>query len=122
MQKLDQFAIQNRINVLKERHVKRKETLALAGEPQKNGIISVAFLVSTIKKHLPKESILMNEGISNYGPVCDRYAADEPGTMFTLGTGSLGWGNGPAVGASLAIKSTKSGSDAIVLSIIRGWL
>ena len=120
-QKLDQVAIQNRIKVLKERHIKRKETLVLAAEPQKNEVISVAFLVSTIKKHLPKGSILLNEAISNYGPVCDQYAADEPGTMFTSGAGSLGWGIGSAVGACLALKSTKPGSDAIVLSIIGGW-
>ena len=116
---LDQKAIDARIATLKQRHTKRLATIAKDAEPRSDGVITAAFLVATIRKQLPKGSILMNEGISNYGPVCDQYAADEPGTMFTAGAGSLGWGIASAPGACLALKKTKpAGSDAIVLSII----
>ena len=116
---LDQTAIDARIATLKQRHTLRLATLAQAAEPRSDGVITSVFVVATIRMHLPKGSVLMNEGISNYGPVCDHYAAEEPGAMFSSGAGSLGWGIASAPGASLALKKMKTArSDAIVLSIV----
>ena len=115
---LDGKAIDARIATLKQRHAKRLATLAKAAEPRSDGVITPAFVAATVRKHLPKGSVLMNESVSNLVPVIDHFAADEPGTMF-MGSGNLGWGIACSPGASLALKKMKpAGSDAILLNIV----
>jgi acetolactate synthase-1/2/3 large subunit len=66
------------------------------------GPISAAALTACIRKHLPDDSIVLNEGVTNYQTILDHLRLSRPGSMFTSGGGSLGWSGGAAVGAKLA--------------------
>jgi acetolactate synthase-1/2/3 large subunit len=65
------------------------------------GPISAAALTACIRKHLPDDSIVLNEGVTNYQTILDHLRLSRPGSMFTSGGGSLGWSGGAAVGAKL---------------------
>jgi acetolactate synthase-1/2/3 large subunit len=45
---------------------------------------------------------VLNEGITNYGIICDHLAMTRPGSILASGGGSLGWSGGAAIGAKLA--------------------
>ena len=48
------------------------------------------------------DTVVLNEGITNYPAICDHIARTKPGTLFASGGGSLGWNGGAAVGMKLA--------------------
>lgn len=57
-------------------------------------------------------TIVLNEGITNYGPVWEHMRAVVPGSMITSGGSSLGWALGAAVGVSLG-----SGHDLVIVIV-----
>jgi acetolactate synthase-1/2/3 large subunit len=59
-------------------------------------------LVAAIRRHVDADTIVLNEGITNYGPVCDHLGMTRPGSLFASGGGSLGWNGGAAIGMKLA--------------------
>lgn len=67
-----------------------------------SGAISAAFLAACIRRHVDAETIVLNEGVTNYAAICDHLAMTRPGSVFTSGGSSLGWSGGAAIGAKLA--------------------
>jgi acetolactate synthase-1/2/3 large subunit len=55
-----------------------------------------------LRRHIDADTLVLNEGISNYHTIIDHLAMTRPGSMFTSGGGSLGWNGGAAIGAKLA--------------------
>ena len=78
----------------------RRARLA-AAETRGSGL-SIARLMAALRPHIDAQSIVMNEGITNYQPVFDHLAPVRPGAMFASGGGSLGWNGGAAIGAKMA--------------------
>jgi acetolactate synthase-1/2/3 large subunit len=66
------------------------------------GGITPAFLMAAVRRRLDAESVVLNEGITNYGVAHDHLGMTQPGSLFASGGGSLGWNGGAAVGAKLA--------------------
>ena len=64
--------------------------------------ITVPFLVARVRAQLDASTIVLNEGITNYGAVVNHLLSTRPATMFTSGGGSLGWNGGAAIGVKLA--------------------
>ncbi|KAL5478961.1 hypothetical protein ACEPAI_2248 [Sanghuangporus weigelae] len=62
---------------------------------------------------VPERTLFLNEGISNYPLVWDHLQPELPGSMFSSGSSSLGWGLGASIGASLA----RNDLDLIVLVV-----
>jgi acetolactate synthase-1/2/3 large subunit len=83
-----------------ELHAVRKTRLAEKECP--SGRLTGEYLTAMIRRRLTPETLVVNEGISNYQPIFDHLALSEPGMMFTSGGGSLGWNGGAAIGAKLA--------------------
>jgi acetolactate synthase-1/2/3 large subunit len=83
------------------RHAERRARLE-AAEIQPKGGITVPYLVACVRRQVGGEAIFLNEGITNYQPICDHLAPTRPGSFFTSGAGSLGWSGGAAIGAKLA--------------------
>lgn len=79
----------------------RRADLAVREAPSE-GMITPEYLTACVRRHLDAETIVMNEGITNYGVICDHLARTLPGSIFASGGGSLGWSGGAAVGAKLA--------------------
>jgi acetolactate synthase-1/2/3 large subunit len=65
-------------------------------------VITPEYLTFRIRHFIDRETIILNEGISNYQTIIDHLMMTKPGQMFTSGGGSLGWHGGAAIGAKLA--------------------
>lgn len=67
-----------------------------------DGVITIEYLMGCLRKHIDKDTIVMDEAITNDRMVYEHLAMTEPGSIFTSGAGSLGWNGGAAVGAKMA--------------------
>ena len=83
-------------------HAARAEALAKAEAKPTAGPITVEYLIAALRAQLDDDSIVLNEAITNYELVHEHLAMTRPGSTFTSGAGSLGWGGGAAIGAKLA--------------------
>ncbi len=83
------------------RSAERRAKLA-AAEAEPRGAITMPWLIACLRRQLEDDAICLNEGITNYQPICDHLIRTRPGTLFTSGAGSLGWSGGAAIGAKLA--------------------
>jgi acetolactate synthase-1/2/3 large subunit len=63
---------------------------------------SPEWVTSRIRERLGSDTIVLNEGITNYKAIAEHIGTRDPGTMFTSGGGSLGWNGGAAIGFKLA--------------------
>ncbi len=99
--KHDNDRIEERRRHYAEAHAARADALARQAEPDGDEI-SAEYLTACIRRTLPDDSIVLNEGITNYPAIADHIAPSRPGSMFTSGGGSLGWNGGAAIGAKLA--------------------
>jgi acetolactate synthase-1/2/3 large subunit len=82
-------------------HRRRGEVLREKEQP-KSDVITPEYLTVCVRDRLGDDSIVMNEGISNYQTITDHLRMCRPGSIFTSGGGSLGWNGGAAIGAKLA--------------------
>jgi len=92
------------------RHAERRARLE-AAEAQPKGGVTVPYLIACLRRQIGEDAICLNEGITNYQPICDHLVRTLPGTFFTSGAGSLGWSGGAAIGVKLAAP------DATVVAI-----
>jgi acetolactate synthase-1/2/3 large subunit len=79
----------------------RRDELA-AREAMPAGAITPEYVTACVRRHLDADSIVLNEGITNYGVIHDHLAMTRAGSIFASGGGSLGWSGGAAIGAKLA--------------------
>jgi len=98
--KVDEALVERRRARWAELHAIRKAHLAEKERP--TGRLTAEFLTAMLRRRLGSDTLVVNEGISNYQTIFDHLAVSEPGAMFTSGGGSLGWNGGAAVGAKLA--------------------
>lgn len=94
-------AIRRRRDHYARRHAERSVRLAAAEKPD-DAVITPEYLTACIRAQIDDETIVLNEGITNYHTIFDHLGRSRPGTMFTSGGSSLGWNGGAAVGAKLA--------------------
>ncbi len=81
-------------------HEARKSALAEKEKPGK--ALTAERLTAALRRRITADTLVVNEGISNYQTIFDHLALTRPGSMFTSGGGSLGWNGGAAIGAKLA--------------------
>jgi acetolactate synthase-1/2/3 large subunit len=82
-------------------HEARRSTLRAREQPR-GDVITPEHLTASVRRFCDAETIVLNEGITNYTVIVDHIAADAPGRMITSGAGSLGWNGGAAIGVKLA--------------------
>jgi acetolactate synthase I/II/III large subunit len=83
------------------RHRERKAKLDRR-EERSGDVITPEYLTACVRRQVGLETIILNEGITNYPAICDHMAREHPATMFASGGGSLGWTGGAAIGMKLA--------------------
>ncbi|WP_158734836.1 thiamine pyrophosphate-requiring protein [Alteribacillus sp. YIM 98480] len=77
-------------------------------EQRKTGVITPEYLTACIREVIDEENtIVLNEGITNYGAISNHIGLNTPGSYYASGAGSLGWNGGAALGMKLA-KSNKT--------------
>jgi acetolactate synthase I/II/III large subunit len=79
----------------------RRKNLHRAEAPER-GAITPEYLTACVRQHIDQDTIILNEGITNYQTIINHVGALRPGQMFTSGGGSLGWNGGAAIGMKLA--------------------
>jgi acetolactate synthase-1/2/3 large subunit len=95
--------IRSRTQDLEERHQEyTTQCTSLEITPDQGHPLTSHYILSRLRKHIDNNTIIMNEGISNYRPVVDVLRLSQPGSYFTSGATALGWHGGAAVGAKLA--------------------
>ncbi len=98
---IDEVAAERRRRHYAARHDQRRTELARL-EAASGDVITPEFLTACVRRQVGPETIVLNEGITNYPAICDHMARERPGTMFASGGGSLGWSGGAAIGMKLA--------------------
>ena len=71
-------------------------------EQAKTDVITPEYLVACIREVIDEDTIILNEGISNYGVISNHIELNTPGSYYGSGAGSLGWNGGAAIGMKLA--------------------
>jgi acetolactate synthase-1/2/3 large subunit len=82
-------------------HEARRLELAAREQPRVDAI-TPEHLTAAVRRFCDADTIVLNEGITNYTAIVDHIGASRPGSMFTSGGGSLGWNGGAAIGVKLA--------------------
>jgi acetolactate synthase-1/2/3 large subunit len=82
------------------RHEARAAMLAAA--ETKRGAITVEYVMACLRGLVDQDTVLLNEAITNYGPVAAHLWNASVGGMFNSGGSSLGWNGGAAIGMKLA--------------------
>ena len=71
-------------------------------EQPKAGVITPEYLTGCVRRHVGPDTVIVTEGVSNYGVMADHLRPTCPGTLFASGGSSLGWSGGGAIGVKLA--------------------
>jgi acetolactate synthase-1/2/3 large subunit len=98
---IDRHRVDERVAHYTEKSRRRLAMLDLQ-EAGNAGIVTPEYLLACLRRHVDADTIVLNEGITNYGIVCDHMRMTRPGSIFASGGGSLGWNGGAAIGARLA--------------------
>lgn len=98
---LNSEQIENRLKKYSELHNRQKQSLSLL-EKLSFDYITPEYLTACIREISDENTIILNEGISNYPTISDHIQANRPASLFGSGAGSLGWNGGASIGMKLA--------------------
>lgn len=71
-------------------------------EQEESDIITPEYLTACVREIIDEDTIVLNEGITNYGVISNHIRVNQPGSYYGSGAGSLGWNGGAAIGMKLA--------------------
>jgi acetolactate synthase-1/2/3 large subunit len=97
----DEAAAAVRVRHYAKLHDDRAKQLQAREQPE-GETITPELLTAAVRKAIDADTVILNEGITNYPAICDHIARTKPLTFFASGGGSLGWNGGAAVGMKLA--------------------
>jgi acetolactate synthase-1/2/3 large subunit len=83
-------------------HEARKQALASAEAKPAGDRLTAEYVTACVRAHVDADTIILNEGITNYPVVVNHIAPTRAGQMLNSGGGNLGWTGGAAIGAKLA--------------------
>jgi len=110
-----------------EIHARQCKENLLLEEPTKD-VITPEYLTACVREIIDEDTIVLNEGISNYQTICTHIGAKKPGTLHGSGAGSLGWNGGAAIGMKLAnpdktvVSLTGDGSFLFSIPSVVHWM
>ncbi|MBV8844675.1 MAG: thiamine pyrophosphate-requiring protein [Bryobacterales bacterium] len=99
---VDAALVQDRHAHYSRVHRDRDAQLATRERQPQDGTITPEYLTACIRKHIDRDTIVLNEGITNYSVIHNHVGATQPLRLFTSGASSLGWNGGAAIGMKLA--------------------
>lgn len=100
-QPIDAAAVAERTAHYAAQHAQRDRALAALERPAGDAI-TPEYLTACVRQRVNSRTIVLNEGITNYGVICNHMAMTRPGSMLGSCAGSLGWNGGAAIGVKLA--------------------
>jgi acetolactate synthase-1/2/3 large subunit len=100
---IDERSIQQRRVQITEIHHKQRIEWHRR-EKFRDDIITPEYLTACIREIVDNNTIIINEGISNFETIYTHIQTNRPGSIFGSGAGSLGWSGGASIGAKLSAK------------------
>ncbi|MBN8943770.1 MAG: thiamine pyrophosphate-requiring protein [Rhizobiales bacterium] len=100
--RLDEAKIAERRAHYTAQHEARLAKLKRLEERPANGVITAEYVTACVRAHVDDQTLVLNEGITNYPVVVNHIAPRRAGQMLNSGGGNLGWAGGAAIGAKLA--------------------
>jgi acetolactate synthase-1/2/3 large subunit len=97
----DEATAASRVRHYTKLHDDRARQLAAREQPDGDAITPES-LTAAVRRAIDADTVILNEGITNYPAISDHIARTKPLTFFASGGGSLGWNGGAAVGMKLA--------------------
>jgi acetolactate synthase-1/2/3 large subunit len=76
--------------------------LARREEKPTEDVITAEYLTACVRRHIDSDTVIVNEGITNYSVINNHTGRTKSGTRFTSGASSLGWNGGASIGMKLA--------------------
>jgi acetolactate synthase-1/2/3 large subunit len=76
--------------------------LARREQRPQSDVITAEYLTACVRRQIDRDTVIVNEGITNYSAINNHIGCTKPGTRFTSGASSLGWNGGACVGMKLA--------------------
>jgi acetolactate synthase-1/2/3 large subunit len=98
---IDHQAVNLRRDHYARLHEERDQALLQKEQPD-GEIITPEYLTACVRRHVDQNTIILNEGITNYPVITNHLGVIRAGQMFASGGGSLGWHGGAAIGMKLA--------------------
>ena len=71
-------------------------------EQKPTDVITAEYLTACVRRQIDRDTVIVNEGITNYSAITNHIGCTKPGTRFTSGASSLGWNGGASIGMKLA--------------------
>jgi len=71
-------------------------------EQKPTDVITAEYLTACVRRQIDRDTVIVNEGITNYSAINNHIGRTQPGTRFTSGASSLGWNGGASIGMKLA--------------------
>src|SRR5690349_6880651 len=65
-------------------------------------VITAEYLTACVRRQIDRDTVIVNEGITNYSAITNHIGCTKPATRFTSGASSLGWNGGASIGMKLA--------------------
>ena len=100
--KIDPKVVDERKAHYRQLHDARVAELARREQPQAD-VITAEYLTACVRRHIDRDAVILNEGITNYSAINNHIGCTKPGTRFTSGASSLGWNGGASIGMKLAL-------------------
>jgi acetolactate synthase-1/2/3 large subunit len=101
----DEGAAHNRIAHYAAHAAERRRQVEAREQPDGDSI-TPEYLTACVRRAIDADTVILNEGITNYPAICDHTIRTKPGTLFASGGGSLGWNGGAAIGMKLVSPAT----------------
>ncbi|KAK5109602.1 hypothetical protein LTR62_006839 [Meristemomyces frigidus] len=110
----------DRWTTLKASHKSKLDLIASQAKPASDGTFACSYLISEVRKAVPRDTIFAVEAVTNTPFVADQIQATLPGTWLNCGGGGLGWSGGGALGIKLAsdYESGGNGKGKFVCQIV----
>jgi len=99
--KIDSKAVEERKAHYRQQHEALAQELARK-EQKPQDVITAEYLTACVRRHIDQDTVIVNEGVTNYSAINNHTCRTRPGTRFTSGASSLGWNGGASVGMKLA--------------------
>ena len=82
--------------------IHEKWAAVLAEKEKLPAAITPEYVTACVRRLTDRDTIIVNEGITNYSVINNHTMCTHPATRFTSGASSLGWNGGAAVGMKMA--------------------
>lgn len=96
---------------LQETYQSRLDTIASQAKAAEDGSYATSYLMSEVRKAVPKDTLWAIEAVTQTGFVADQIQATIPGSWINCGGGGLGWSGGGALGMKLASDTEAGGTN-----------